>query len=385
MKRIFPILLILALVGGGTYYFLTRGQPQIVLTGIVTGDEYIASAQIQGRLQKVYVREGDTVSQGAILATIQPETQEADMTFFEQAVQQAKTQVQQAQADLTFTQAQTKSQIAQAQANLAAAVAQVAQGNADLENARLNFHREETAYKSGAESPQTYDQARTAFAAQQANVDALVKQQAAASAAVDVAKANLNQIAMKQAALDQSQHQREAAQAQEAKAKAMLSYTTVTAPISGIIDKRVSLEGEVVNPAQAIVTLIDPQKLWIRADVEETYVDLIHLGDQMQVHLPSGQVRAGTVYYRAVDADYATQRDVSRTKRDIKTFEIRLRVDNQDRALALGMTAYVSLPAKDSVAPTETAPSPVARPTDSAESPQTAPEASPQSAPQSTQ
>ncbi len=48
--------------------------------------------------------------------------------------------------------------------------------------------------------------------------------------------------------------------------------------------------------------------------------------------LPSGAVREGTVFFRGVDADYATQRDVSRTKRDIKTFEIRLRCDNRDRA-----------------------------------------------------
>jgi len=50
------------------------------------------------------------------------------------------------------------------------------------------------------------------------------------------------------------------------------------------------------------------------------------------------------VFYRGVDADYATQRDVSRTKRDIKTFEIRLRCDNRDRRLAVGMTASVTLP-----------------------------------------
>ena len=54
--------------------------------------------------------------------------------------------------------------------------------------------------------------------------------------------------------------------------------------------------------------------------------------------------REGTVFFRGVDADYATQRDVSRTKRDIKTFEIRLRCDNSDLALAVGMTAYVALP-----------------------------------------
>ena len=62
------------------------------------------------------------------------------------------------------------------------------------------------------------------------------------------------------------------------------------------------------------------------------------------MRLPSGATREGTVFYRGVDADYATQRDVSRTKRDIKTFEIRLRCDNSDRALAVGMTAYVALP-----------------------------------------
>jgi len=45
-----------------------------------------------------------------------------------------------------------------------------------------------------------------------------------------------------------------------------------------------------------------------------------------------------------VDADYATQRDVSRSKRDIKTFEIRLRLDNRDRRLWPGLTTYVVLP-----------------------------------------
>jgi HlyD family secretion protein len=62
------------------------------------------------------------------------------------------------------------------------------------------------------------------------------------------------------------------------------------------------------------------------------------------VRLPSGAVLTGTVFYRRVDADYATQRDVSRSKRDIKTFEIRLRCDNTARRLAVGMTASVTLP-----------------------------------------
>jgi HlyD family secretion protein len=100
----------------------------------------------------------------------------------------------------------------------------------------------------------------------------------------------------------------------------------------------------VVTPGQAIVTLINPDNLWVRVDVEETYIDRVHLDQKLQVRLPSGLVREGTVFYRSVDAEYATQRDVSRTKRDIKTFEIRIRLENTDRVLAVGMTAYVLLP-----------------------------------------
>ena len=73
-------------------------------------------------------------------------------------------------------------------------------------------------------------------------------------------------------------------------------------------------------------------------------VDRIRLGDQLKVRLPSGAERVGTVFYKAMDASFATQRDVSRTKRDIKTFEVRLRLDNSDRRLAVGMTTYIELP-----------------------------------------
>ncbi len=75
-------------------------------------------------------------------------------------------------------------------------------------------------------------------------------------------------------------------------------------------------------------------------------IDRVRIGDRLKVTLPGGEERTGTVFYRGVEASYATQRDVSRTKRDIKTFEVRLRVDNRDRRLAVGMTAYVQLPVR---------------------------------------
>jgi HlyD family secretion protein len=103
-------------------------------------------------------------------------------------------------------------------------------------------------------------------------------------------------------------------------------------------------QGEVVNIAQPIIEIINPDDLWVRVDVEETYIDRVRVGEKLRVRLPSGAEREGIVFYRGVDADYATQRDVSRTKRDVKTFEFRLRVDNSDRSLWPGLTAYVNVP-----------------------------------------
>jgi HlyD family secretion protein len=347
MKRKVPLILIIALVlGGGIYYLLTRQPASITLTGIVTTDEVIVSSEIQGRMQQLLVQQGDAVTNGQLLAVIRPQEQEADVAFYKSSVKQSSAQVEQAEADLKFQESQTRNQITQAEATLASTEAQTKQAQSDLENASLTFKREEDLYKSGAESIQAYDQARTTRDGTQARVESLKKQIEAAQAAVAMARDSEQQVAGRRAALAASRQQQDAANAQKDKASVRLAYTEVHAPVAGIVDTRAALQGEVVNPGQAIVTLLDPDNLWVRVDVEETYIDSVTNHEELQVRLPSGAVRKGEVYYRAMAGDYATQRDVSRTKRDIKTFEVRLRCDNSDRALAVGMTAYVALPIK---------------------------------------
>jgi|ERR1051326_471150 HlyD family secretion protein len=344
MKRRIPLLIgavILVIV----LYFVFRPHPhQITLTGIVTTDDVIISPEIQGRLQQLLVERGDTVKSNQLIAVLQPQEWKADMAFYANTEQQSAAQVAVAEADLKFQEAQTSNQIRQAEATLASTEAQVAQAEADFENTRLNFKRFEDLYKNGVETIQSYDQARTANESAKARVESFKKQVLAAEAALALAKANTEQTVARRATLEANKHQQAAAAAQKEKAMVRLDYTQLRAPIDGIVDVRAALPGEVVTPGQAVVTLINPDNLWIRIDIEETYIDRIHLGDKMQVHLPSGTSLEGTVFYRGVDADYATQRDVSRIKRDIKTFEVRLRCENHDRSLAVGMTAYVTVP-----------------------------------------
>jgi HlyD family secretion protein len=290
------------------------------------------------------VKEGDEVKKDQLVAVITPDELKADTAYFAQNLEGLSSQVQESEAALRYQQRQMTDQIAQAQSTLAATEAQVKAAGADLESARLTFTRTQNLSQQRVVSPQELDQARTTFAAAQAKLDALNKQVEAQRAAVALARSNAEQVAVRRSQVKTTEHMQAAAAAQRAKADVRLRYTEIKAPLDGIVDVRAVREGEYVNPGQAIVTLINQDDLWVRVDVEETYIDRIRLGDIFNVRLPSGVERDGKVIYRGVDAAFATQRDVSRTKRDIKTFEVRLRVDNADRRLAVGMTAYVRLP-----------------------------------------
>ena len=345
MKRAIRPLILLILIAAGGYYWYQSSRPvPLVLTGIVTTNDIVVSPQIAGRIEQLNVDEGDQVKANQMLAVLDSGELEQERAFYTASVEGASSQVAESTAALRYQERQVNDQIRQAEANLAATEAQQMAAQAELENAKVSFNRAEQMSKQGVVAEQELDQARTSYQVAQSKIESLAKQIDAQGAAVELARSNADQVAIRRSQLQATQKQHAAAAAQREKAGVRLGYTEIRAPIDGIVDVRAARLGEVVTPGQPVVTLINPDDLWVRADVEETYIDRVRVGDKLKVRLPSGEVREGTVFYRGVEAAFATQRDVSRTKRDIKTFEIRLRVDNRDRRLAVGMTAYVELP-----------------------------------------
>ena len=355
MTRIVRIVILFALAAGAGYYIWLQSRPQpLVLTGMVTTHDVIVSPQIGGRLSQLLVGEGDTVTRDQIVAVISPDELQQDRAFYAAGAEEVASQVRTSEAALRLEQRVTADQIAQAEATLASAQSQRAAAQAELDNARVTFERMQRMSAQGISPVEQLDQARTAHEVAKSRLASLEKQIDAQRAAVALARSNGEQVAVRRSQVQTSQRQVVAANAQRAKADVRLAYSEVRAPIDGVVDVRAARQGEVVAAGSPVMTLINPDDLWVRADVEETYIDRLRIGDTLQVRLPSGDERRGTIFYRGVDAGFATQRDVSRTKRDIKTFEVRLRVDNRDRTLAVGMTAYVLLPAAATANPAPT-------------------------------
>ena len=180
--------------------------------------------------------------------------------------------------------------------------------------------------------------------AAQAAVDSAKANVAAAEASLKVAMANTiqSQAAAKTVAATRGEMQN--AQALMNQAQVQLGYARVVSPISGKVNVRAARQGEVVAATTPIVTITDLTQTWIYAPLPETEADAVQLGDSLRVVMPSGATIQGKVIAKSAEADFATQRDVSRRKRDIKTIRLKLLIDNPGMRYVPGMLAEVYVP-----------------------------------------
>jgi len=323
------------------YYFSTPSNRDLVLIGTVDSNQVIVSPQIEGRIQKLLVEEGTQVKQGDLIAALDPSELEAEERAAAATIDSLKYKVAETQSTLEATQGTTSSSVENAQARLASARAQLLQAEATLERTESDSRRTIELAKQGVASDQDRVQAETNLAAQKAVVQSLRDQVSAAQADLDTAVANTHTAHAAQRTVESTQAQVANAEDMLKQAEVRLGYTKIYAPVNGTVSVRAAREGEVLNAGQPIVTIVDLSDTWVRAAIPETQADHIGLGDTLRVRLPGGTMTSGKVFFKSAEADFATQRDVNRLKRDIRTIVLKVRLDNPKGAYVPGMTAEV--------------------------------------------
>ena len=344
VARFFIFLLVIFIISALVYAFTTPSTRDIQFTGIIMGNDYIASPLVQGRLERLLVQEGSMVKKGELIAEIDPRDLEAARDSAAANIRAYQARLRQSSETRVMDDQQTTAALEQAEAAVTAARAQLQQAKATLALNEITYQRDEGLFKGGVLTAQERDTAEQNYIGSQANVKALEDQVHVAEAQLAVAKANRKEVEVQQDDIAATRAQIAQAVAQKDEAQTQLGYTKVYSPSDGIVSVRVARQGETVQTGGPIVTVLDIDHLWVQADVEETYIDQITFGQKLRVRLPSGNIIVGTVFYKGAESDFATQRDVSRTKRDIVTFEIKVAIPNEERRLFTGMTAYVLLP-----------------------------------------
>lgn len=221
-------------------------------------------AQVSGEVTKLYVKVGDDVKKGDLIAQIDQVTQKNSLSNQQASLEQSRAALQSAQAELGSRQA-----------SLNSAYADLARKQAALKQARTDFNRLSSLVAIDAISRQEYDTAATRVETAEADV-------VSAHAAIDNAKAAIitarSNIASNKAAMQKSQTDLNTASEN-------LGYTTIRAPINGTVVSVTTEQGATVNAMQSaptIVTLADLSTVRINAQISEA--DVINVNAGMPVY-----------------------------------------------------------------------------------------------------
>jgi len=251
----------LAAVGGGVGYWLYSRQYETTDDAFIDGHVVQMNPKVSGYVVKLLVTDNQLVHAGDLLLEIDPRDYQAALDQARAAEEAARAKVDQSVAQLSQSEAALRS----AQANVTASEA-TAKNNAE------NLARLEKLRSSSAVSPQELDAAIAQAKSSAAQVTAAKAQAAEAAAVVTT---NRYQLATAKAQADQ-------AVAQTRQAELNLSYTRLTAPITGRVTNRTVELGNYLQPGTALFALVDPN-VWVTANYKETQLTHMKVGQPVTV------------------------------------------------------------------------------------------------------
>jgi multidrug resistance efflux pump len=343
-NRVFVVLGLLT-VGSLIWYLLTtKRSSDLQLIGTVDANEVIVSSKIPGRIETLTVEEGQDVKAGELIAVIESQDLSAALKAAEATAASDKWKLGEAEATEEENNGETSNATLAAAAQVKAAQATLAQAEANLDHQRADTTRTVALAQQGIMSAQAKDEAETSLQAAQAAVNTAKGNLDSAQASLRQARAHelLTQVSERTVAETRDAEANARALAEEARVEQ--GYSQVLSPIDGKVAVWAARQGEVVTVGAPIVTITDLTQTWVYAPLPETQADAVELGDTLRVVMPSGAMMQGKVIAKSAEGDFATQRDVSSMKRDIKTVQLKLLIPNPEEKFVPGMTAEVYVP-----------------------------------------
>lgn len=159
--------------------------------------------------------------------------------------------------------------------NLSVSDASIEETKVRLENAETNLRRYKNLLDEKAVTQDQYDRIKTEYDALKARYNMIVRQkQSTALVGVEQTKRlqqNEANIRQAKAALDIAQLN--------------LSYTVITAPASGIVGRKNLQIGQLIQPGQSLVSIVDESEVWVIANYKEKQTSDIRIGDEVEIEV----------------------------------------------------------------------------------------------------
>ena len=310
--------------GGGS------GDATPYASGYVEATDVRVASKVAGRVLAVEVTEGQRVTAGQIL--IRLSTTDAALTLTRLQAERA-----QADAQLRLLRAGSRVEdITQAEAQVAAAVSERAALATELAAAKVDADRFEQLVQKRAGSEKQRD-------------DAVVRRTLAASrlkAAEDrvaAARAQLARLAAgaRSQEVDAARARLAAVDAQVATLDNDIAEATLTASLDGVVSSRLVEPGELVTLRVPLLVIVDLDRAWATAYVEEPRVAAISIGRAATVITDGGDRLPGTVTFVSPRAEFTPRNVQTASERAKLVYRVKVSVDNRAGILKPGMPVEV--------------------------------------------
>ncbi len=271
------------------------------------------SARVGGHIEKLLVDDNQYVQAGQPLVQIDPRDYQVAVARAKADYDNAVAAAQAAGVNVPIASTGAESQLAGANADVGAAQAsvaasrqqfdaanaQVAQAEANNVKVQNDLARYKQLVSKQEISQQQYDQAYAAAQAGSAAVDAaranaaaFQQQIKAAQSRVQQAQANLRSAATgpEQVKVTRSRAQSAQATVEEKKAaldqaQLNLQYTTIMAPVNGVVTSRTVEVGQNAQPGQELMRIINLDDVWVTANFKETQLRDLRLNQRVTIHV----------------------------------------------------------------------------------------------------
>ena len=326
-RRLFLALVILAAAAaaGGFYYRnrerkLAEEATQIVLEGNIDVRQVNLGFKVDGRIADLTVDEGDAVTAGQLLATL-------DKRYFLDDLQLVRARGDNAAATLAKLEHGSRPE------EIAEARAQVTEQRATLARSRQDYDRAEKLVGQGAVSRENFDLAKSSLDAADARL-AFLEQ-----------ALRLAEIGPRQEDIDAARAQVAAEDASLVQSERRLVDSDLFAPSAGIILTRAREKGAIVAAGETVFTLTLASPVWVRTYVNERDLGRIHPDMPAKVRTDSApdKIYQGKIGFISPTAEFTPKTVETRELRTDLVYRLRVVVDNPDGGLRQGMPVTVTL------------------------------------------
>jgi len=287
-----------------------NGLEEILVSGNgrIEATEIDIATKFGGRVVDIFVREGDFVEAGQVVAQMQSDDLEAQLREAHAQLQQAIQAVASAEA-----------QVAVRESNVAAAQAVVIQRESELDNAKRRLARTQALVSKGSATQQNLDDVTAAERTAEAALKAARAQVKAAQAAVEAAKSQVV-----------SAHSRvDAVKATIARIEVNLADSQLKVPRDGRVQYRVAEPGEVLGAGGKVLNMVDLSDVYMTFFLPETVVGRVALDSEARIVLDAlpGYVIPARVSYVSSVAQFTPKTVETVVERQKLMFRVKTRID----------------------------------------------------------